>query len=102
MGHDLAELTTGLASRANNLAVLESGPNSRTLLVLQDRLVKLAMLAVVKDLNAERADYQACIKGLNDAINYIGNADKKIEKVSKAIQMTSKAADLVEKVLKQV
>jgi len=102
MGHDLAELTTGLASRINNLAVLETGPNSRTLLELQDRLAELAMLAIVKDLNAERADYQACINGLNEAIDYIGNADKKIDDVPKAIQLTVKAADLIENVIRQV
>jgi hypothetical protein len=101
MGHDLAELTTGLASRVNNLAVLETGPNSRTLLELQDRLAELAMLAIVKDLNAEKTEYQACIKGLNDAIGYIGSADNKIDDVSKAIQLTAKAADLVEQVIKQ-
>ncbi len=101
MSHELAELTTGLASRANNLAVLESGTDSRTLLELQDRLAKLAMLAIIKDLNTEQAAYKTCIKGLNDAIDFIGNADNKIKNVSKAIQLVSKAASLVEKVLKQ-
>jgi hypothetical protein len=102
MGHDLAELTTGLASRVNNLAVLESGPNCRKLLEQQDRLTKLSMLAIVKDLNAEQANYKACIKCLNEAIDYIGNGDKKIANVAKAIQLTAKAADSVEKIIKAV
>jgi hypothetical protein len=99
VGHDVAELTTGLASRVNNLAVLESGPDSRKLLELQDRLTKLAMRAIVKELHAEQADYQACIAGLKKAIDYIGKADKKSENVSEAIRLTGKAADLVQKVL---
>ncbi len=102
MGHDLAEMTAGLASRANNLAVLETGPKSRTLLELQDRLAKLAMVAIVSDLNAEQADYQTCIQGLSEAIDYIGDADKKIKNVAKAIQLTTKAADFVDKLLNKV
>jgi len=99
MAHDLAELTSGLASRVNNLAVMETGNNCRTLLEQQDRLAKLAMLAIIKELSAERAEYQAAVKGLNEAIAYIGNADKKISEISKAIELLSKAADLVDKAL---
>jgi hypothetical protein len=102
VGHDLAELTTGLASRVNSLAKFESGPDSRSLFELQDRLVKLAMLAIIKNLHAEQADYQVSIKGLKEANDYIGNADKKIGNVPEAIKLASKAADLVEKVLTRV
>lgn len=99
MAHDLAELTAGLASRVNNLAVMETGNISRTLLEQQDRLAKLAMVAIIKDLKAEQADYQAAIKGLNEAIAYIGKADKKIDNVARAIKLISKAADLVDKAI---
>jgi hypothetical protein len=102
VGHDLVELTAGLASRVNNLAVLESGPDSRTLLELQDRLAKFVMLAIVRDLNAEQADYQASVAGLKEAIDYLGDAGKKSKKISKAIKLASKAADLVEKALSVV
>jgi len=99
MGHEVAELTAGLASRINNLAIMESGPDSRKLLEQQDRLAKLAMLVIVNDLHAERQDYQACIKCLKEAIAYIGDADKKITNISKAIRLAAKAADSIEKVV---
>lgn len=102
MSHDLAEQTTGLASRVNNLAVITMGPECQSLLELQDRLAKQVMVAIVKDLNEERADYQAAIKGLNDAIALIGEGNKRIENVAKVIKMATKAADLVDKVIKAV
>lgn len=101
MAHELAEKTTGLASRVNNLAVNHTGEDSRQLLQEQDRLAKLALAAIVQDLNDEQAEYKAALKGLNEAIDYIGEADKEIEGVAKAIRLVAKAADLVEKVLKK-
>lgn len=100
MSHELAEKTAGLASRVNNLAVHHAGNESRTLLEEQDRLAKLQLVAIVKDLSDEHADYKAAIKGLNNAIAFIGDADGEIREVVKAIKLISKAADLVEKAVK--
>ena len=99
MSHDLAEKTTGLASRVNNLAVLQTGVDSRALLEQQDRLAKLALVAIVKDLDAEADEYKAAIKGLDEAIEFIGEAQRKIQDVAKAIRLVKKAADLVEKAI---
>lgn len=100
MSHQLAEKTAGLASRVNNLVIHQTGDESRTLLEEQDRLAKLQLVAIVKDLSDEHADYKAAIKGLNDAIDFIGDANSQIQQVAKAIKLISKAADLVEKALK--
>jgi hypothetical protein len=99
MSHELSELTSGLSSRVNNLAVLESGNDCRVLLEQQDRLAKLTMAAIVKNLNEEQASYKEALIGLNDAIKYIGEADKKIDNVAKAIKLTAKAIGLVDKAL---
>jgi ABC-type transporter Mla subunit MlaD len=98
--HELAEKTTGLASRANNLAILYTGDESRTFLEQQDDLTKLALAAIVKDLNAERPAYKAALQGLNDAIQYVGDADQKLTDVAKGIALIAKAISLVEKALK--
>lgn len=102
MGHELAEKTAGLASRINNLAVLHSGSESRELLDLQTKLTKLELIAIVQDLNEEQDDYKKAISALNIAIKSIGEADKKIEKISSVIKQTKQAIDLLEKVLKVV
>lgn len=100
MSHELAEKTSGLASRVNNLAVYHTGEESRALLEQQDRLAKLALVAIVKELSDEHRDYKAAVKGLNEAIDFIGEADSQIQGVAKAIRLAAKAADLVEKALK--
>ena len=100
MAHDLSEKVAGLASRVNNLAVNHSGNESRKLMELQDRLAKLELVAIVRDLKAEHADYKAAIRGLNQAIDSIGDARGQIDKVSKVIRLVSKAAGLAEKALK--
>lgn len=100
MSHELAEKTAGLASRVNNLAVNHSGESSRRLLEQQDRLTKLELVAIVKDLNDEREDYKKAIEGLNKAINAVGEADKKIQKIADTLTLIKKAADLVENALK--
>ncbi|MGB5082406.1 MAG: hypothetical protein WBO23_16890 [Burkholderiales bacterium] len=97
--HELAELTTGLASRVNNLAVLTTGDACRELLAQQDELAKLAMAAIVKDLAAERANYQRAIAALTEASDFLGNADKKIANVAKAIELVAKAIGAVGKAL---
>ncbi len=100
--HELAEKSTGLASRANNLAVLYTGDESRTFLQQQDTLTKLALAAIVKDLNAERPAYIAALQGLNDAIQYVGDANQKLADVAKGISLIAKAISLVEKALTAV
>ncbi len=100
MNHDLAEKTAGLASRINNLAVNHVGKTCRQLLELQDRLAKLTLVAIVKELNAEHDAYKEALSGLNEAVDFIGNADKKIKAINKTIKLTAQAVDLVEKALK--
>ena len=100
--HELAEKAAGLASRANNLAVVYTGDESRTFLAQQDDLSKLALIAIVKDLNAEQAAYKAALQGLNDAIQYVGNADHQLDDVGKGISLIAKAISLVDKALKAV
>lgn len=100
MSHELVEKTSGLASRTNNLAVHEASSDSRRLLELQDKLAELALLAIVKDLRDEHADYKAAIVGLDNAIAFIGDATGRIENVAEAIRLTAKAAALVEQAIK--
>ncbi len=97
--HILAENTTGLASRVNNLAVFATGTDCRTLLAQQDELAKLAMAAIVKDLNAEQQEYKTALNDLHAAITYIGDASKKIADVAKAIGLVAKAIASVSKLL---
>lgn len=99
MSHELAEKTAGLASRVNNLAVLHTGKHSRQLLELQDRLAKLTLLAIVKELKAEHEAYQAAISGIQTAIDLIGEADKKIKKISEAINVIAQTIDAIERAL---
>ncbi len=98
--HELTEKLGGLASRVNNLAVLHTGNDSREFIELQDRLSDLVLLSIVKELRSDHEAYIAAINGLNDAIVFIGDATKKIEKVAKAIKLASKAANLAEKAIK--
>jgi len=100
MSHELAEKVAGLASRVNNLAVNHTGDDSRALLEVQDRLIKIELVAIIRDLNDEHKDYVAAIAGLDKAIDMIGDATGQIEKVAKAIQLAKKAADLAEKAIK--
>jgi hypothetical protein len=95
MDHELAEKTAGLASRVNNLAVNQSGNASRQLLEEQDRLTKLEMVAIVKDLNSEQDAYKQAIEGLNTAIKAVEDADADITKVADAITLVKKAIDLI-------
>ncbi len=97
--HQLVENAAGLASRVNNLAVLVTGPDSRTLLEQQDELTKLAMAAIVKDLNAERQAYQTALNDLQAAITYMEEASKKVADVAKVIKLVAKAIVSVSKLL---
>lgn len=98
--HQLVENAAGLASRVNNLAVLTAGHDCRMLLEQQDELTKLAMAAIVMDLNAERQAYQTALNDLQAAIAYIGEASKKVADVAKVIKLVAKAIASVCKLLK--
>jgi hypothetical protein len=102
MDHELAEKIAGLASRVNNLAVCHTDDDSRALLALQDRLAQLAQAAIVQDLSDEKATYQNALKGLNDAISFIGEADGQLDNIAKAISLASKAADLADEAISTV
>ncbi len=99
MSHELVEKTAGLASRVNNLAVLHTGKHSRQLLELQDRLAKLTLLAIVKELNAEHDAFQAAIAGINAAIDLIGDANQKLKKINEAIHVIAQTIDSIEHAL---
>ena len=99
MSHELAEKIAGLASRVNNLAVHHTGDDSRELRALEDRLAKLQVLAIVQDLRSEKKEYKQALKGLNEAIAFIGDADKKINKVAKTIEKVAQAAKLADKAI---
>lgn len=99
MSHELAEKTAGLASRVNNLAVNRSGPESRQLLEEQDKLTKIEMVAIVKDLDDEKEEYTKAIDGLNKAIKAVDDADKGITKVVDAIKFVKQAIDLIVKAI---
>ena len=97
--HDLCEKTAGLASRVGSLANKQDGSDKTALLEQQDRLAKLALAAIVKDLSAEDKDYQAAIGGLRKATDSVQQADQKIGSVANAISLVAKAAGLVEQAL---
>ena len=88
-----------IASRVNNLAVLATGEDSRTLLEQQDELTRLAMAAIVQDLNAERQAYQGALNDLKSAIEYVGDAAKKVSDIAKAIKLIAKAITSVGKLV---
>jgi hypothetical protein len=49
------------------------------------------MAAIVQELNAEQQSYQRALTDLEAAIDFIGEASKKIGDVAKAIKLTAKA-----------
>jgi len=100
MNHNLVEKLAGLASRVNNLGAYHTGETSRQLLEIEDNLAKLTLVAIRKDLNEEHESYQEALNGLNEALDYIGEADKNIAGIAEAIKFAVKAIDSVEKVLK--
>jgi hypothetical protein len=99
MADELSEKLGGLASRVNNLAVNHPGEDGRSLLALQDRLAQLMQAAIVQDLSDEKPAYREALKGLDDAIAYVGEADSQLENVAKAITLVSKAADLADQAI---
>jgi hypothetical protein len=97
--HDLAEQTTGLASRVNNLAVQTTGQDSRQLLEQQDILSKLAMAAIIKELDAGQADYRNAVTLLTNAIAQVDTALQKASEVANAINLVAQAINAVSKVV---
>jgi len=97
--HDLAEQTTGLASRVNNLAVQTTGQQSRQLMEQQDVLSKLAMVAIVKELDAGQADYQNAVALLTKAIDQVDTALQKASEVANAINLVAQVITAVSKVV---
>lgn len=89
--HSIAAMTSGLASRANNLAVATTGPDSRNLMAQQDQLAKLAMQAIVQDLDSSQANYSAAVQALADATNQADAAMAKIGNVALAITSIANA-----------
>ena len=97
--HDLVEQTSGLASRVNNLAVQTTGADSRQLLEQQDNLTKLAMAAIVKDLDAGQADFQNAVNLLSNASAQVNTALQNASQVANAIQFVAQAINAVGKVV---
>jgi len=70
--HALAEGLAGLASRVDSLSHLTSGEQSRTLEDQEDRLTKLALVAIARDMDAANAKYRTAVIRVQVAINAIG------------------------------
>ncbi|MDO8990070.1 MAG: hypothetical protein Q7U91_10605 [Sideroxyarcus sp.] len=97
--HTLVEQTTGLASRVNNLVVQTKGQKCRQLMEQQDNLTKLAMAAIVKDLDAGQADYTNAVALLTSANTQADAALTDAAQVAKTIQLVSQAISAVAKVV---
>lgn len=97
--HQLAEKTTGLASRVNNLAVGTTGPDSRRLREQEDELAKLSLVAITKDLNAEDPLYQEAVASIERANITVEQAEVKIDQVAQAIELVAQAITRVRAVL---
>jgi inorganic triphosphatase YgiF len=99
MNTELTEKTAELAACINTLAVHHPEKYHRQLLTLQDQLAKLELLIIVKELNAEHEAYQSAIAGINHAIDFIGEAEKKIKKINEAIYGIAQAINSIERAL---
>lgn len=102
MSHELAEKLGGLASRVSNLADFESGETAEELISLRDRLADLQLAVIIRHLNAEQSDYKAAMDGLNEAIDFIGEATGKLQRISRAIELAGRAAKLADRVVKTI
>ena len=100
MENDLSKKLKRLEAKVKDLSVQYTGETGKQLLEAQDKLAKITLAAIVQKLNEEHEAYQEAISGLNEAIDFIGDADKKIEGITEVIKLTAKAIDLVEKALK--
>lgn len=101
MSHELAEKAAGLASRVSSLIIYHTGEPCIKLLEEKDRLSKLLFVAIVKELNQEHEAYQAAIAGMNEAIDFIGDANTELEGIAKAIRLIKKAINALEQALKK-
>lgn len=99
--HALAEGLAGLASRVDNLVHIVEGDDSRTFEDQQDRLAKLALVAIAQEMDATNKAYKDAVASVNAAIKAIGKADEKIENVAQVIKLVAKALDAAEKLLKK-
>jgi ABC-type transporter Mla subunit MlaD len=99
--HALAEGLAGLASRIDSLSQLAEGRDKEALKVDADRVTKLLLVAIARDMDATNAQYQDAVNQVTAATGAIGDADKKIQKVADTIAMVAKALDVAEKVLKK-
>lgn len=99
--HELAECLAGLASRVDNLMHLTIGEESRTLEDQQDRLVKLALVAIARDMDATNRKYQTAVTRVRAASEAIGDADEQIQNVAAVIGLVAKALDAAEGLLKK-
>jgi DNA repair ATPase RecN len=99
--HELAERLAGLASRVDNLMHLTIGAESRILQDQQDRLVKMALVAIVQEMEATNRKYQTAVKRVTEASEAIGDADESIQNVAEIISVVAKALDAAEGLLKK-
>jgi uncharacterized protein YukE len=99
--HELAERLAGLASRVDNLVHVTVGEDSRTLEDQQDRLAKLALVAIAQAMDATNKRYQNAVKQVKEATEAIGDADKRIQNVAEIITLVAKALDAAEGLLKK-
>lgn len=97
--HALAELLAGLASRVNNMVANERGAPSHELLALQNDLMDLERIVVIRRLSARHAKYKAAVEALEDAIETVGDAQDEIDDVAVFIRRVKKAVALVEKAI---
>jgi hypothetical protein len=99
--HALAEGLAGLASRIDNLVHATAGDDSRTLEEQEDRLAKLALVAIAQEMDATNAAYGNAVARVNAAIAAVGQADKRIEHVAQVIKLVATALDAAEQLLKK-
>ena len=97
--HALVEGLAGLASRVDTLSHLTGGDQSRTLEDQEDRLAKLTLVAIALDMDAANAKYKDAVSRVQDAIDTIGDGDKKIKNVARVISKVAKALDVAEKLV---
>jgi hypothetical protein len=99
--HELAERLAGLASRVDGLGHLTVGEESRTLEDQEDRLVKLALVAIAHEMEATNKKYRSAVKRVKEASDAVGDADERIENVAEIIKLVAKALDAAEGLLKK-
>jgi hypothetical protein len=102
MSHELTEKIAGLASRINNLAVDQTGSNSRALLQLQDELTDLTVLSIKLDLDDQDSLYQNALAAINNSIELINNADKALDNISQVIAKVKSGVDIAGKIIQKI